>query len=383
MEDFPYKLLKKIQQRKEEGAFRSLMPPSSGINFSSNDYLGFAQSEQENTRVFASGSTGSRLISGNHHLYEEAEATVADFHKAEAALIFNSGYDANLGLLSSLLQRNDYIFYDASVHASIRDGIALGKAKSYKFDHNNLESLKARVSKVLAADRIPEGAEVYIITETVFSMEGDGPDIAAFAAYCQQEGYRLILDEAHAAGVLGPQGRGAVIEAGCADLVFARVITFGKALGCHGAAILGSSMLKDYLINYSRSLIYTTALSPYAVYAISRAYERLDGPEGSRALESLRRNIALFTTSLQERGLTGYFPGARAAIHCCEIGGNSRVKALSTALRAKGYDVKPILSPTVDKGRECLRFSLHAFNTSEEIREVLTILEQSLMMKEE
>mgnify|MGYP001816407355 FL=1 len=270
MEDFPDKLLNKLRQRKEEGAFRNLMPPASGIDFSSNDYLGFARSEKENSREYAVGSTGSRLISGNHHLYEVTERTVADFHKAEAALIFNSGYDANLGLLSALLQRNDYIFYDASVHASIRDGISLGKAKSFKFDHNSLESLKARLSKVLGGN-IPEGSEVYVITETVFSMEGDGPDIAALAAYCQQEGYRLILDEAHAAGVLGPQGRGAVIEAGCEELVFARVITFGKALGCHGAAILGSSMLKDYLINDSRSLIYTTALPPLAVFAISRA----------------------------------------------------------------------------------------------------------------
>jgi len=383
MEDFPDKLLKKLEQRKEEGAFRSLMPPTSGIDFSSNDYLGFAQSEAKNTMVFASGSTGSRLISGNHHLYDEAEATVADFHRAEAALIFNSGYDANLGLLSALLQRNDYIFYDASVHASIRDGIALGKARSYKFDHNNLHSLKARVSNVLGADGRPEGSEVYIITETVFSMEGDGPDIAALAAYCHGEGYRLILDEAHAAGVLGPQGRGAVIEANCQDLVFARIITFGKALGCHGAAILGRSILKDYLINYSRSLIYTTALPPSGVYAISKAYERLNGPEGSRAQESLRRNISLFTSSIKQRGLTGYFTEARAAIRCCEIGGNERVKALSTALRGNGFDVKPILSPTVAEGKECLRFSVHAFNTGEEIRGVLTILEQSLKMKEE
>ena len=381
MEDFPDKLLNKLRQRKEEGAFRNLMPPASGIDFSSNDYLGFARSEKENSREYAVGSTGSRLISGNHHLYEVTERTVADFHKAEAALIFNSGYDANLGLLSALLQRNDYIFYDASVHASIRDGISLGKAKSFKFDHNSLESLKTRLSKVLGGN-IPEGSEVYVITETVFSMEGDGPDIAALAAYCQQEGYRLILDEAHAAGVLGPQGRGAVLEAGCEESVFARVITFGKALGCHGAAILGSSMLKDYLINYSRSLIYTTALPPLAVFAISRAYERLGGPEGGRAQEDLRRNISFFTTGIKERGLTGYFPEARAAIHCCEIGGNDRVKALSGKLRAEGYDVKPILSPTVAGGRECLRFSLHAFNTAEEIRGVLTILEQSLKLKQ-
>lgn len=380
MEDFPGKLLKKLEARRKEGALRSVLPAKTTVDFSSNDYLGFARSLSVHTREYAVGSTGSRLISGNHKLFQAAEEMVAAFHKADAALIFNSGYDANLGLLPALLDRNDYIFYDTSVHASIRDGIALGKAKSYKYDHNSLESLQERVRNVLGDDSLPEGSEVYVITETVFSMEGDGPDIRALAVYCQQQGYRLILDEAHAVGVLGPQGKGAVVEAGCPDLVFARIVTFGKALGCHGAAILGSTLLREYLINYGRSFIYTTALPPSAVQAILNAYSQLRGPEGARSREYLNRNIEAFALNIRERQLASYFREARAAIYCCELGGNARVKALSDELRTHGYEVKPIRYPTVAKGRECLRFSLHAYNTEDEIRGVLTILEHTLKM---
>lgn len=377
MEDFPQKLLEKLIRRRAAGSFRKLTAPGDLADFSSNDYLGFARLACGEDGGYASGSTGSRLISGNHSLYEKAEETLRDYHRAGAALLFNSGYDANVGLLPALLQRNDIIFYDASVHASIRDGIALGKAKSYKYDHNSLASLKGRVRQVLG-EGIQQGSEVYVITETVFSMEGDGPDVGELAGYCRAEGFRLILDEAHAAGVLGPGGRGVVVAAGCQDAVFARIITFGKALGCHGAAVLGSTLLRDYLINFSRSFIYTTALPPSSVHAILKAYGRLGGVAGSGARERLFQNIALFNRLKQDLGLQRYFIPATACIHCCEIGGNERVRAVAADLEARGYAVKPILAPTVSEGRECLRFSLHAFNTPEEITEVLTILEESL-----
>jgi 8-amino-7-oxononanoate synthase len=376
MADFPEKLRRKLDQRKAEGIFRTLYPSNGLVDFSSNDYLGFARSSGDGTG-YAAGSTGSRLISGNHPLHIQAEETIRKFHRAEAALLFNSGYDANVGLLPALLQREDYIFYDVSIHASIRDGIALGKAKAYRYAHNSLESLKARTDQVLGGTK-PVNSEVYVITETVFSMEGDGPDLKELAMYCREQGFRLIVDEAHAAGVLGPQGRGVVVGAGCVDLIFARIITFGKALGCHGAAVLGSTLLREYLINYSRSFIYTTALPPASVQAILEAYGKLEGEAGNLALEYLARNIDQFKKMLQDLGLSGYFIPARAAIQCCEIGGYTQVKAVSGELRTHGYDVKPILSPTVPKGRECLRFSLHAFNTPEEITGVLTILEKSL-----
>jgi 8-amino-7-oxononanoate synthase len=377
MAAFPKRLQAKIQQRREEGSLRSLYRQEGLVDFSSNDYLGFSRGQEGITENLPAGSSGSRLISGNHPLYDKAEAVVRDFHRAEAALIFNSGYDANLGLLSAILQRGDYIFYDEYVHASIRDGIRLGNAKAFKFGHNDLESLKEKAGKVLP-DTTPPDAEVYVITESVFSMEGDGPDLATLADFCRERKFRLIVDEAHAAGILGPGGGGAVAGEEWQDSVFARLVTFGKSLGCHGAAVLGSASLREYLINFSRSLIYTTALPPASLMAILKAYEKMQGGDGEAARRALLKNIEIFKSLAAELGLSEYILPAKAAVHCCEIGGNSKVKALSSGLRKAGFDVKPILSPTVSRGRECLRFSLHAFNTESEIREVLTILAQLL-----
>jgi len=380
MTGFPKKLQAKLQERRKDGSLRSLYQREDLADFSSNDYLGFARTEEKPSENLPAGSSGSRLISGNHPLYSEAETIVRDFHKADAALIFNSGYDANLGLLSAILQRGDYIFYDQNVHASIRDGIRLGNAKAYKFAHNDLESLKKRIKQVLTGGILPDG-EVYVITESVFSMEGDGPDLGALAGLCREQNYRLIVDEAHSAGILGPEGRGEVAAQKWQHAVFARLVTFGKSLGCHGAAVLCSRDLREYLINFSRSLIYTTALPPASLMAIVKAYELMQGDSGKAAREALFKNMRLFASLVRELGLSEYMVPAKAAVRCCEIGGNSKVKSLSAELRLAGYDVKPILSPTVSRGRECLRFSLHAFNTESEIREVLTILSGLLKQK--
>lgn len=377
MSGLPRKLQGKLQERREDGSLRSLYEQEGLIDFSSNDYLGLARLVEWPEEKLPAGSSGSRLISGNHLLYAKAEAVVREFHRAEAALIFNSGYDANLGLLSAILQRGDYIFYDQNVHASIRDGIRLGNARAFKYAHNDLESLKGKVGQVLKGES-PQAAEVYVITESVFSMEGDGPDLKALAAYCVEHNFRLIVDEAHSAGILGPDGRGEVAGLEWPGSVFARLVTFGKSLGCHGAAILCSQEMREYLINFSRSLIYTTALPPLSLKAILNAYGWLQADAGAAARATLFKNMQGFSGFVADLGLSRYMLPAKAAVRCCEIGGNSRVKSLSAALRNAGFDVKPILSPTVPKGRECLRFSLHAFNTESQIREVLAILARLL-----
>lgn len=377
MEGFPQRLEARLEKRLRDGAFRQLYPPDDRVDFSSNDYLGYARNPGWAEGRLPAGSTGSRLISGNHSRYPQAEKVIAEFHRAESALIYNSGYDANVGLLSCLLQRNDCIFYDQSVHASIRDGIALGKGRAFKFTHNSLPSLKKKVSAVLPGGRT-NGFEVYVITESVFSMEGDGPDLAAFSNYCREMGFHLIVDEAHATGVLGPGGRGEVVARGCEDGVFARVVTFGKALGCHGAAVLGSHRLREYQINFSRSLIYTTALPPGSLQALLQAYDWLQGPAGAEARERLRQLCTVFRDTVADLGLGPFFSKAAGPIQCCTAGGNLRVKSLALALQQAGFEVKPILSPTVVAGRECLRFSLHAFNTASQVREVLTILGEAL-----
>jgi 8-amino-7-oxononanoate synthase len=302
---------------------------------------------------------------------------IAGFHKAGEALIYNSGYDANIGLFSAVLQRTDTVFYDRSVHASIRDGISLGRARSIGFDHNDLEGLRKMAGNAFAKGR-PADGEVYVVTESVFSMEGDGPDLAAIAAYCSENGFHLVVDEAHAVGVRGPCGRGVAVELGLEEALFARVVTFGKALGCHGAAVLGSPLLKQYLLNFSRSLIYTTALPPHSLEGIAQAYRFLESPERAAAQTELRPLATYFEQQIGEAGLRGYFAPARAAIFSCRVPGNARARETAAALQAAGYDVRPILSPTVPEGQECLRFCLHRYNTASEIREVLTILAAKL-----
>lgn len=371
MRELPKKLKLKVNDRKANNAFRQLSPQSKLIDFASNDYLGFSASDTifQNAHQYLldnnlkqNGSTGSRLLTGNYKLYVVVEAMICQFHKSEAALIFNSGYDANLGFFSCVPQREDVIIYDAYVHASIRDGISLSKAKSYKFGHNDLDDLKSTLN------RIQYEGEVYIVTESVFSMDGDSPDLETFANFCSDGGYHFIVDEAHAIGVLGNKGIGLIHELALENKVFARLVTFGKALGCHGAAILGSDLLKQYLTNFARPFIYTTALPPHSLATIQQAYLELGTTE---ALDTLAINIRFFTSELNRLGLTDLFIESDSAIHCCIISGNDNVKAISNQLQKKGFDIKPILSPTVPQDQERLRFCLHAYNSEKEITEVL------------
>ncbi|MGA9589229.1 MAG: 8-amino-7-oxononanoate synthase [Salegentibacter sp.] len=380
MRNLPLKLEKSLQNRKQENAFRSLNPPGGAVDFSSNDYLGFARNaiifERANdllreNDLSRNGATGSRLLSGNHKLYKSAEDFLANFHNSDAALIFNSGFDANTGFFSSVPGRGDLIFFDELAHASIREGISLSHAKSFKFRHNDLEDLKKKID--LQQKKFPE-ADVFIVTESVFSMDGDRPDLKSLAKFSSEAGCFLIIDEAHATGVFGHHGQGLVQELGIEEQVFARIYTFGKGLGCHGAAILGPSELRDFLINFSRSFIYTTALPPHSVATILAALKFLNTPEGASEITQLQRNIGHFRAEIGQNGLQPKFIESESAIHCCVVPGNQKVKELAAFLGTKGFEVRPILSPTVPKGSERLRFCLHSFNSAAEISEVLKVL---------
>ncbi|MBZ9729831.1 pyridoxal phosphate-dependent aminotransferase family protein [Salegentibacter sp. JZCK2] len=374
MQGLPSKLAQNLEKRKQEKAFRSLKKASSLIDFSSNDYLGLASSKKiyqqthqiliENN-LLQNGSTGSRLLSGNHKLYDLAENFLAEFHQTEAALIFNSGYDANIGFFASVPKRGDLIFYDELVHASIRDGISMSNAKAYKFNHNNAEDLKIKLKKLLN----PENSEVYIVTESVFSMDGDMAPLKELAGISEEFDAFLIVDEAHATGIFGEKGEGLVQELEMQNKVFARLNTFGKAPGCHGAVILGAKSLKDYLVNFSRSLIYTTALPPHSVATILAVYREFK--IGIREIEQLKNNIQIFKNEITKNRLQRDFIDSNSAIQSCIIPGNEKVKNVAESLRKGGFEVKPILSPTVSKGSERLRFCLHSFNSENEISEVL------------
>jgi 8-amino-7-oxononanoate synthase len=379
---FPKKLQDKLEKRVEINALRSLNAQSDKVDFSSNDYLGIAKSEAvfnashqyliEND-LLINGATGSRLLSGNHTLYDKLEKELCEFHNTEASIVFNSGYDANVGFFSSVPQRGDIILYDEFAHASIRDGIKMSDAKSYKFKHNNIEDLQ----KLLArhAELVSEfQQEVFVVTESVFSMDGDAPDIVAFSALVKKYEAYLVVDEAHAVGVVGDQGKGVIQNLKKEDAVFARIITFGKALGCHGAAILGDKKLKEYLVNFSRSFMYTTGLSPHAVSTIHSAYDYLKSSNGIQEMDILRENIHFFKKEIQRLRLQDFFIASNSSIHCCIISGNEKVKSIALELQEKGFDVKPILSPTVPKEEERLRFCLHSYNSKEEIKKVLEML---------
>ncbi|MFH6603337.1 aminotransferase class I/II-fold pyridoxal phosphate-dependent enzyme [Maribacter algicola] len=383
MVDFPEKLRKKLLKRETEGALRSLAGNDNKVDFSSNDYLGFARNEALFAKTFQlllkegisqNGSTGSRLLSGNHRLYGRLEKDLAQFHKAESALVFNSGYDANIGFFSTVPKREDVVFYDELVHASIRDGIKLGNAKSYKFDHNSIDDLISCVERNRSIKET--SGEVYIVTESVFSMDGDSPDLSALVNLCANNNYHLIVDEAHATGVMGNKGAGLVQHLNLHGEVFARIATFGKALGSHGAAILGSVELIDYLVNFSRSFIYTTGLTPHTLATIVSAYQFLDSAEEEQ--QRLLENISYFKQKLKTLELDPFFVPSDSPIQSCVIPGNEKVRCVSRKLGDEGFDIKAILAPTVPEGQERLRFCLHSFNTEGEITWVLQLLKKYL-----
>ena len=376
----PQNLQHKLNLRKETNALRKLPISSNGIDFSSNDYLGFSKNENIfnathhyliDNNIKINGATGSRLISGNHNLYQITETYIAEFHESESALIFNSGYDANVGFFSSVPQRNDIILYDELCHASIRDGIQMSHAKSYKFQHNDYEDLEKLLHKLLTSNA--QLSTIFIVTESVFSMDGDSPNMETLVTISEKYKAFLVIDEAHALGVFGEEGEGLVQSQKLQDKVFARIMTFGKGLGCHGAAILGSSDLKEYLVNFARSFIYTTGLSPHAVATILIAYQNLNV---SNELQKLNNNINFFNQQKQLLGIKPLFVYSKSAIHSAIIPGNEKVKQIATQLQDKGFDVKAILSPTVPEGQERLRFCLHSYNSEKEMQEVLQVLTQ-------
>lgn len=380
MVNLPKILSDKLEKREQNNAFRKLPVYKDLVDFSSNDYLGFAKSEtifnqtheyllENNIKI--NGATGSRLISGNHNLYQITEEVLAHFHKSETALIFNSGYDANVGFFSSVPQRNDVILYDELCHASIRDGILMSNAKSYKFQHNDFENLEKLITTQLET-RNSKPETFYIVTESVFSMDGDSPNLEELVTLCQKYNCYLVIDEAHALGVFGNHGEGLLQSQGLQDKVFARIMTFGKGLGCHGAAILGSQELKNYLVNFARSFIYTTGLSPHSVATILIAYQNLISEK--EAIEKLKNNIQFFNQEKLQMSLKPMFVYSKSAIQCAIIPGNEKVKAIAKQLQENGFDVKAILSPTVSEGQERLRFCLHSYNSSSQISEVLKLL---------
>lgn len=352
----------KLNIRKAENALRQLKVVSGLVDFSSNDYLGFAKSKLLNQEIKEAitlhedgqiGSTGSRLLTGNSAYAEELEREIASHHQVANGLIFNSGYAANTALLSCLPAKGDTIIMDEYIHASMIDGARLSYAKRFKFKHNDLEDLEHKLRQKTGI--------CYVAIESIYSMDGDMADLISIAHLCKTYGAHLIVDEAHAFGVTGT---GVVDTIELQRLVFARIITFGKALGLHGAIILGSQLLKNYLVNFARPFVYSTAPPLNHLIAIKTAYNHL--LSRPHLQKELKGKIKLFYE---------YMPAAPSLdstrnptpIQCVFFDGNDACRKASDQLVKQGFDVRAILSPTVPYGKERLRICLHLHNSDEEV----------------
>jgi len=366
---FPKHLSTKLEKLSDEFQYRQLKILSEGIDFYSNDYLGFNRESDSaipfNT-VLKSGASGSRLISGNNLEIEHLEKRIAKFHHAQAALLYPSGYQANIGLYQVIAQRGDTILFDEASHASIRDGIRLSFANAQSFKHNDMDDLRLKIST--------SNSPIYIVVESLYSMDGDTAPLDELAKICEANSTLLIIDEAHALGVFGPNGEGLVHSDDVLKHCIARIYGFGKAAGCQGAAIVGDELLRDLLINYSRSFIFSTGLSPYLVALIDSAYARLENSSAERF--KLHSIINYFNSSFRGQGLLTN-EVCESPIMALKAQGNEHVLKYASELEKAGIMVKAIRYPTVPRNQERIRISLHAFNTAEEIDLLLVTARKS------
>lgn len=376
-------LAERLHDRQQSGLLRQLSTADHLVDFCSNDYLGFARSAKLKARIQQAdlsdntnrtGATGSRLLAGQTELANQVEQQLADFYQAENALVFNSGYDANIGLMACLPQAGDTLLTDELIHASMIDGARLSYANRQRFRHNDLYDLSAKLQQ--ANESRQQGQQVFVAVESIYSMDGDMAPLPELANLCEQYNAALLVDEAHATGVYGSNGEGLVVAYGLQDRVLARVHTFGKALGVHGAAVVGPTVLRNYLINFARSFIYTTALPPHSFLAIRCAHEHLQ--DQATVAERLQKTIRHF----QERVLTALpdsqWTTSQSPIQCLIIPGNDNARYVAKEAQRAGFDVRAILSPTVPAGQERLRICLHVFNTTSEIDQLISVLQSAL-----
>lgn len=350
----------KLLELKNKNNYRELKS-AQGIDFSSNDYLGLTHHPKIKEAVINSlssglsiGSSGSRLLTGNKKEFQELEEFAAEFFQEESCLFFSSGFMANYALFTTLPQRHDYIIYDELIHASVRDGINASNAKSLKFKHNDINSLKETIEKAKNLN----AKNIWISAESIYSMDGDIADIQSITDLVKEsKNIFLIVDEAHSTGIFGLNGKGFTHGLKSKNLI--TLHTCGKALGVSGALVCASKEIIEYLINKSRPFIYTTAESPIIAVAVKEAL-KISQEECWRRdklielIEHIHKNYAL---SLGITSKTQIIP----------IILDSEMSALNTAnqLQSKGFDVRAIRPPTVPTSR--LRLSINVNRTKNEI----------------
>ncbi|HEV2437267.1 MAG TPA: 8-amino-7-oxononanoate synthase [Verrucomicrobiae bacterium] len=347
------------------------------LNFSSNDYLGLANDPRlkeaaiSGVGQFGAGAGASRLICGSLTPHHELEAALADFKGTEAALSFSSGYATAVGALCALLGKHDIVILDKLVHACIVDAARLSGAKIRVFTHNDLNDLDAKLkwATVYSRHTSPATGHVLVVTESIFSMDGDTAPLPEMVALKEKYGAWLMVDEAHATGLYGKRGRGLAEELGVSDRIEIQMGTLGKALGASGGYISGSRALIDFLVNCARSFIFSTAPVPAAAAAARAAIEFVQSAEGEIRRKTLWTRVAQFQSAIGHR--PSAIPGAILPILIGEEAG--AVKA-AAELREQNIFVPAIRYPTVARGQARLRVTLTAAHSSEDITRLVRAL---------
>ena len=361
-----HRLEKELNQLRDRGRLRSLQIRS-GIDFGSNDYLGFAEDAELKQQALAAmetmalSSSASRLLPGHHAEHLEAENYFASFVGAESALLFNSGYDANMALLTTLPTRHDLIFYDERSHASIYDGVHASLAKSRRFAHNASNDLR----KILEHQE-RKGGQIFVVLESVYSMDGDIAHLEEIAGAAKKHDAILIVDEAHATGVLGERGEGLVTSTiGRANNVIS-VHTGGKALGAAGALVVGNRIVTQYLVNKARPFIYTTALPPVVPVQLMNAIRQLES-NGAMLVERLRERSILARERLRTQLARWNVPEGITPIISIIIGSDNDAVRASRILEKKGFIVPAVRPPTVPEGTARLRLNISLRHSEEKL----------------
>ncbi|KDQ09167.1 hypothetical protein BOTBODRAFT_533261 [Botryobasidium botryosum FD-172 SS1] len=391
-------LAAKLHSRDEKSSRRRLILPNTTVDLSSNDYLSLSTNHDLRDHFLGKlksaelvlGSGGSRLLDGNTPAHVRLENRLKDFFRSSAALLFNSGFEANASFFSCVPQPGDIIVYDEYIHASVHDGMRASRARqSLSFRHNTVSSLRDILSRLIKEVPLLKAGRhnVFIAVESLYSMDGDFAPLVDILDIVEGllplgNGY-VVVDEAHATGVYGPQGRGIVSSLGVEDRVFSRLVTFGKALGASGAFLavfLVSPILREYLINYARPLIYTTAMSHTTVLSIGCSLDFLENGTASKLSSHLHKIISHFLDTIRPQ--LHATPHSIVALPSCLMDEHAldrtrlspiiplltpQPRPLAAHLQSLGYLVRPIVHPTVPKGQERVRVCLHAGNTLEEV----------------
>ena len=359
----------KLVEKQKQGLLRSLSLPT-GIDFVSNDYLGLAnhfeiaKAATDAYMKYGSGSKGSRLLGGNNDIFEEAERWLADWKGTEAALIFNCGYSANLGVISAFCDSKTHLFCDRLNHASILDGYALGSGKLHRFKHNSPDDLEKALQAVNA-----DGLKL-IAVESVYGMDGDIAPLKDYADLAEKYGAMLYVDEAHSDGIFGPDGKGLIAQFGLENRVHLSLTTFGKAYGTMGACVFGSKLLIDYLINSARSFIYSTAISPGAAAAMQKAVQ-------VAAREVFRRESVLkMSVGFRQKILEAGFNCLQSETQIIPVvfGTVEKTRKCRDFLIENGFYTACIRPPTVPNGTARLRINISAIHKEKDINSLAEAL---------